>query len=221
LFAVPEPLPFIIWGSAGHAKVLLDIFALHGNPVIALFDNRPGTPTIRANLPIHYGWAGFQEWLAQIRASNTIAAAIAIGGNRGADRLAIANRISANGLTLPSIIHPTCALSATASYGRGCHFLAHSVVAADARLGEVCIVNHHATVDHECRLGDGVHVAPGATLCGCIEVGNHTLIGAGAVILPRIRIGANVIVGAGAVVTTHVPDGAVVVGNPARAISQG
>jgi sugar O-acyltransferase (sialic acid O-acetyltransferase NeuD family) len=211
-----DPQPFIIWGSAGHAKVLLDILVYHGHPVLALFDNQPDTPTIRAQLPIHYGWTGFQHWLNEIKTPSKVAAAIAIGGNRGADRLDIASRLSAHGLALPSIVHPSCALSPTATYGRGCHFLAHSVVAADTRLGDMCIVNHQATVDHECRLGDGVHVAPGATLCGCIEVGNNTLIGAGAVVLPRIKIGADVVVGAGAVVTQDVPDGLVVVGNPAR-----
>ena len=30
---------FVIWGSAGHAKVLSDIIALSGGSVIALFDS--------------------------------------------------------------------------------------------------------------------------------------------------------------------------------------
>ena len=45
-------------------------------------------------------------------------------------------------------------------------------------------------------------------------------IGAGAVLLPGVEIGADAFVGAGAVVTRDVPPGALVVGVPARVVSE-
>ena len=45
-------------------------------------------------------------------------------------------------------------------------------------------------------------------------------IGANATLLPGVVIGENALVGAGSVVVHDVPAGAVVVGNPARIISQ-
>ena len=54
---------------------------------------------------------------------------------------------------------------------------------------------------------------------GKIFVGEHTFIGARATIMPGVRIGKNCVVGVGAVVTKSVPDNSVVVGIPARVIS--
>lgn len=51
------------------------------------------------------------------------------------------------------------------------------------------------------------------------RVSRGASLGSGSVILGGIRIGEKAIVGAGAVVTRDVADGAVVVGNPARVVS--
>jgi UDP-2-acetamido-3-amino-2,3-dideoxy-glucuronate N-acetyltransferase len=51
------------------------------------------------------------------------------------------------------------------------------------------------------------------------RVGAGAKIGAGAVLLPGVHVGAGALVGAGAVVTRDVPPYQVVVGNPARVVS--
>lgn len=212
---MPDGRPFVVWGSAGHAKVLLDVLAARGANLMALFDNQPSAVSIAPGVPLYHGWEGFQHWMQQSAPVAGISAAIAIGGSRGSDRHDIARRLAAYGLELPTLIHPMATVSLSARFGDGCHILAQAVVASDVVMADVCIVNHNATVDHECELGHGVHIAPGATLCGCIRVGDNTLVGAGAVVLPRLTIGRNVVIGAGAVVTKDVPDNTTVVGNPA------
>ncbi len=52
-----------------------------------------------------------------------------------------------------------------------------------------------------------------------VRIGAGSWIGTNAVILPGVTIGERAIVGAGAVVTRDVPTGAVVVGAPARVVS--
>ncbi len=54
---------------------------------------------------------------------------------------------------------------------------------------------------------------------GKIFVDECTFIGARATIMPGVRIGKNCVIGAGALVTKSVPDNSVVVGVPARVIS--
>lgn len=210
---------YVLWGSAGHAKVLAGTIALLGGRVVALFDNREVPPALQG-VALYLGEAGFERWAQQTDALGSVIGLAAIGGARGRDRLEVHARFRRRGLKLASVVHPDASVCATASIGAGSQVLAQAVVAAAARIGEACIVNHRAAVDHECVLGDGVHVGPGATLCGAITVGENVLVGAGAVVLPRLRIGADSIIGAGAVVTRHVAAGTTVVGNPARVIAR-
>jgi len=208
---------YAIWGSAGHAKVLASLIALRGGTVIALFDNRNVPPAL-PGVPVHVGEAGFGRWADAMADLAEVSGLVAIGGERGRDRIAIQQLFRTRGLRLDSLVHPQASVCASASLGAGTQVLALAVVAADARIGEACIVNHRASIDHECVVGDGVHVAPGATVCGCVTLHDNVMVGAGAVVLPRVTIGENCVIGAGAVVTRDVPAGSVVVGNPARAV---
>lgn len=212
-----EPVDrFVLWGSAGHAKVLADVIAQRPGQVVALFDNGPLAVSCLTDVPLYRGLAGLDDWLKTQDSAAVFNAGIAIGGARGRDRNLIALSLQDAGLQLPVLTHTSASVSRTAQIGLGSQVLANAVVAADVVMGRVCIVNNNANVDHECQLGDGVHIAPGAVLCGCVIVGENTMVGANAVVLPRLRIGRNVVVGAGAVVTRDVPDDSVVVGNPAR-----
>ena len=206
---------FVIWGSAGHAKVLGALLAARGDRVVALFDNRKVESAIRG-VPLYVGLEGFEKWVSKTWAPNTMSGVVAIGGGRGADRLAIQDIFSRHGLAIPVLIHPRAFVCDTATLGQGTQVLAMAQIAAGVRIGDACIINHQASVDHECTLADAVHVAPGATLCGCVNVGTNVFIGAGAVILPRVSIGQNAVIGAGAVVTRDVPANVVVMGSPAR-----
>jgi sugar O-acyltransferase (sialic acid O-acetyltransferase NeuD family) len=207
---------YILWGSAGHAKVLANLISLQGGRVVALFDNDPKVSSALPGVPLFIGEEGFKLWIKGEHDHKAIFGLAAIGGSRGYDRLAIHERFRTYGLRIEPLVHPQASVCLTASLGPGTQVLAQAVVAAEARIGEGCIINHSATVDHECVLGNGVHIAPGATLCGCVTLGGNVMIGASAVVLPRIKIGEGAIVGAGAVVTRDVPAGVIVTGNPAR-----
>lgn len=208
---------YVLWGSAGHAKVLASLISLRGGQIVALFDNRNVSSSL-PDVPIYIGEAGFIRWAEEFGDVTSVAGLVAIGGQCGRDRIVIQQLFKARGLRLPYVKHPSATVCSTARLAEGTQVLAQAVVAAEARVGAACIINNHATVDHECILGEGVHVAPGATLCGSITVGDNVLIGAGSVILPRIMIGTDAVIGAGSVVTHNVTPGSIVVGNPARPI---
>jgi sugar O-acyltransferase (sialic acid O-acetyltransferase NeuD family) len=206
---------YVLWGCAGHAKVLANVIALRHGRLIATFDNNPdATPLV--DVPLHIGESGLARWAKDSHGVDQVAGLVAIGGSRGRDRLAIQALFIKHGLRIGTLIHPSASVDPTAYIGAGGQVLAQAIVSADTVLGTACIVNHKASVDHECVLGDGVHLAPGATLCGLVTVGEAAFIGAGAVVLPRLSIGSDAVIGAGAIVTRDVPPGAVVAGNPAR-----
>lgn len=212
---------FVVWGSAGHAKVIADLISLNKCKVIALFDNNLYANSCLENVPIYFGLKGLEVWLREYGDLKHVGAALAIGGSRGKDRQQIAEVFSSVGLTLPLLIHPSAVISKDVQLGKGSQVLANSVISAAVTIGDACIINNSVNVDHECMLENGVHLAPGAVLCGCVSVGENSMIGAGAVVLPRIIIGRNVVVGAGSVVTRNIPNNTVVAGNPARIMRGG
>lgn len=207
---------FIVWGSAGHAKVLYDLILDIGGTVCCLVDNNPAAAPAIRGVPLVHGEAGLRNWLETVEDQSNVAAAVAIGGARGIDRRTVMDIFSRLNIPTPTLIHPRAGVSRSSQLGSASQILAHSIVAADCSIGRAVIVNHAVTIDHECTVADGAHIAPGATLCGCISVGRDAFIGAGATVLPRIQIGDAATVGAGAVVTRNVAPGSVVVGVPAR-----
>ena len=214
-----ESRSYILWGSAGHAKVLADIITLRGGKVVALFDNNPEASAVLPHVPLFIGQKGFQEWRQKNLDIKTYGL-VAIGGSYGADRCLIQQELQHHGIIFEPILHPAAIVCDNSVISAGSQILAGAIIAANARIGLSCIINHGAIIDHESVLGPGVHIAPGATLCGCVTVGSNSMIGAGATILPRITIGTNSIIGAGAVVTRDVPDNVIVVGNPAQFMRQ-
>ena len=211
---------FIVWGSAGHSKVLNDIIKARGGKIVALFDSSLNAQASIPNVPLYYGSNGLKLWI-EGNSFGDIVGAIAIGGAKGKSRQEIAERLIGYGIYMPPLVHLTASISNSALIGSGSHILANTVIAAEVVIGKYCIVNNSANIDHETIIENGSHIAPGAILCGCVSIGENTLIGAGAIILPRIKIGRNVTVGAGAVVTKNVPDDAIVVGNPAMDFKKG
>jgi sugar O-acyltransferase (sialic acid O-acetyltransferase NeuD family) len=210
--------PIVFWGASGHAKVLAEFMSDAGFNLVALFDNDPVIPSPFPDLPLYRGEKGFTEWNRQRSTNEDYFGLVAIGGNRGAARLALQNFFRLHGLISPLAIHPTAFVARSVQIGEGSQVLAKAAVCADVVVGRASIINTASGIDHECRLGDGVHIGPGATLSGCVNVGQNSFIGAGAVILPRVTIGANSVIGAGAVVTKDVADNKIVAGNPARVL---
>jgi len=205
----------LLWGGTGQAKVLRPILAAQGYAVAAVYDRDASIPYPFLDVPLLSGVTALNDWLNRNR--GTIRHfAVAIGGDKGRDRLEIAKDLMSRGFKPVTAVHPRAWVAETAVLGDGCQVMALAAISEEARLGAQCIVNTSASVDHECILEDGVHVMPGATLAGRVRVGACATIGSNATILPRVSVGAGAVIGAGAVVTRDVPPGVVVVGVPAH-----
>lgn len=83
------------------------------------------------------------------------------------------------------------------------------------------VIGEHVTIGRNCNIYQGVTLGFGGRdpQSGFPKVGDRALIGAGAKLIGPLTIGDDVAVGANAVVSRSFPDRAVVIGIPARAIS--
>jgi sugar O-acyltransferase (sialic acid O-acetyltransferase NeuD family) len=207
--------PILVWGGTGQAKVLRPILAAQGYEIAVVYDRDSTLASPFSDISLVSGLAALDEWLDRNR--KVCCFVVAIGGDRGRDRLDIADTLGQRGLKAVTAIHSRAWVAETAMLAEGCQVMALAAVSEEARLGRQCIVNTSASVDHECMLEDGVHVMPGATIAGRVCIGRCATIGSNATVLPRLTIGANAVIGAGAVVTRDVPAGAVMIGVPARA----
>jgi len=210
-------MDIIFWGATGQARVLYESITGLNYKLIACFDNREITSPF-IDIPLYFGEAAFQKWKTERLDTAPVAAAVAIGGNRGFDRLKIQEWLNSNGVIAASIKHRTAFIAQDAMLGDGIQVLAMSSVCTNVTIGKACIINTAATIDHCCTIGDGVHIAPGAHLAGEVIVDDFSFIGTGVIILPRVKIGSRAVIGAGAVVTKDVKSGTTVIGNPANQI---
>ena len=208
--------PLVFWGGTGQSKVLKDIIS-DDYVLIAVVDNQE-IINVHGNVDLLKGQQGLLDWLELQPKVPKISFAVAIGGHRGRERVALLRDMQSFGLLAITIVHPSAFVSQTAIIGEGSQILANSSVCVDVKVGAGCIINTSASVDHDCILGDGVHIGPGARLAGEIAIGDGTFIGTGAVVLPGLTIGSDVVIGGGAVVISDVANGAKMVGNPARQI---
>lgn len=208
--------PLVFWGGTGQSKVLKEII-LDDYALIAVVDNQEIT-NVHGDVELLKGQQGLLDWLELQPKVPKISFAVAIGGHRGRERVALLRNMQSFGLSAITIVHSSAFVSQTAIIGKGSQILANSSVCVNAKVGLGCIINTSASVDHDCILGEGVHIGPGARLAGEISVGDGTFIGTGAVVLPGLNIGSDVIIGAGAVVIKDVVNGAKMVGNPAKQV---
>jgi sugar O-acyltransferase (sialic acid O-acetyltransferase NeuD family) len=203
----------VIYGSRrdGHAKVLVDLLSTTDLDPEGLIDDQVehGEHTIRGLAVL-----GTASVLRDLVGRGIEGLVIGFGSGPGR-RAAIATARDA-GLALPTVVHPSAVVSASASIGDGVQVLAHAYMGPDVVLHAGALVNTGAIVEHDTELGDGAVVGPGAVLAGRVRVGAAVEIGAGATVLPDRSIGAGACVGAGAVVTRDVAAGTTVVGVPAR-----
>lgn len=87
------------------------------------------------------------------------------------------------------------------------------------------IINSNVKIDnlvhiaHNCEIGNGSIIAAGAILGGGVIIGKNCFIGLNATIKQRVKVGDNAVIGMGAVVIKDVPTKTIVVGNPAKSLT--
>ena len=125
-------------------------------------------------------------------------------------RKSLFERTKAAGFILPTLIHPSAQVAASAQLGEGVLVFENAVIGADAQIGDDCIINTGAIVSHDCKIHNHARISPGAVLAGGVTVGENSLVGMGCTVFMDVKIGKNVIIANGQNIMGNVPDGAII-----------
>lgn len=202
-----SPLPLVLIGAGGHAKVVLALARALGRNVMGVCD-----PVLAREAASH--WRGLSvlgdDGALQALSPQHVELANGVGQLPTGPhvRQHLHERYVELGFRFPALIHPTATVDASVSVAAGAQVLAGAILQVDVVVGEFSIINTGAQLDHDCQIGRHVHVAPGAVLCGGVTVGSHTFLGAGCTILPTLDIGERCLVAAGSVLARSLRDGA-------------
>jgi sugar O-acyltransferase (sialic acid O-acetyltransferase NeuD family) len=202
-----KPLPLVLIGAGGHAKVALALVRALGRDVAGVCD-----PVLaREGIP---HWQGLRVIGDDDEALRTLAPqGVELVNGIGQlpqgphVRRQVHERYVQHGFRFPALVHPAAIVDASAKVGPGAQIMAGAILQADVVVGDASIVNTGAQLDHDCLIGQHVHIAPGAVLCGGVTVGDLSFVGAGATILPTLDIGARCLIAAGAVLARPLSPG--------------
>ncbi|MBE3573279.1 MAG: acetyltransferase [Moorella humiferrea] len=209
------PLPIVLIGGGGHARVVAGIIELIGTYCIIGFTELRQESLLGV---CGLSYLGNDEVLPELIGKGITNAAIGVAGFNNNWRRELYNRCLQLGFDLPALCHPRAIVARDVLIGGGTVIVAGSIINPGVTINENVIINTGAIVEHDCRIGHSAQIGPGAILCGNVTVGEEAFIGAGACIIQGVNVGAGAFIGAGAVVTKDVPPGVTVAGNPARII---
>lgn len=185
-----------IWGTGGHASVILDALEIEGNWKIAGFIDDDPTKKIK-----NYNVLSFNE----ISSETNINLVIGIGRNDIREKVYNKAVSYFKNINLVTVIHPKAVVSKDVSIGDGSVVMAGVVVNPGAVIGSNVILNTSCVVEHDCNVDDFASIGPRACIGGETKVGKFTSLGIGAVVNHGIKISNEVMIGAGSVVTKDVP----------------
>ena len=206
----------VLIGGGGHCKVAISILKKLDNFEIAgIVDNYKADSFI-SGIKI----TGTDDDLKDIYKSGMHYALITVGSTKdNTKRYRLFKMAKEIGYKFPVIISPEAIVDESVKIDKGTVIMPGSIINIASSIGKNCIINTGAIIEHDCKIGDYCHIAPGVHISGAVNIGELSFIGIGATIIQGIKIGRNVTIGAGSVVIKDIPDNVMVVGNPAKIIS--
>lgn len=206
----------ILIGGGGHCKVVISILKKINNfEITGIVDNYKAE-----NFTSGIKIIGTDDNLKDVYKNGVYNALITVGSTKdNAKRYSLFNMAKEIGYEFPVIISPEAIVDKSIRIDEGTVIMQGSIINIDSSIGKNCIINTGAIIEHDCEIEDHCHIAPGVHISGSVEVGELSFIGIGATIIQGIKIGKNVTIGAGSVVIKDIPDNVIVLGNPAKIIS--
>lgn len=207
---------YIVLGSGGHARVLIEALKSTGARIGGCVDPRSerwGSDVDGVKV------IGGDELLEnRDREGVLLVNGVGAAGST-AVRQEVFEKFSAAGFRFPPIKSASCHFSDRAQLGDGGQALTRAIIHPGTAIGTNSIVNTAAVIEHDCSIGSHCFIGPGAILCGGVRLSDSVFVGAGAIILPGITVGSRAHIGAGSIVHKNVPSDGKARGSGVRTIN--
>jgi len=118
------------------------------------------------------------------------------------------------------LVHPSAVVFSTATIGVNVFINANSTVSSNTRIGDHSRINRNAAIGHDIQIGDDCQINPGAVLISRVTLCDDVFVAAGCSVLNGVTLGVGSTAGAGSLVTRDVPAGELVMGTPARVVTE-
>jgi sugar O-acyltransferase (sialic acid O-acetyltransferase NeuD family) len=205
-----EPLKprILVFGSGGHAKVVVDAIECQNKFQIQALIAPFSTSATLA------GYEVLREHAGAVPGNFVVA----IGDNAIRKKLYL--ELVQDGWTPQAVIHPSAIIARDSKIGAGTVIFAGAIINPASVVGDNTIINTAATIDHDGNIGSHCHIAPGCHLAGNVLVSEGAFLGIGACVIPKVKIGSWSVAGAGSVLLKDVDAHTTVVGVPAKLVKK-
>ena len=208
----------VIFGSSGHAKVIVDVVESNSSLKLLGFIDRP---ELVGSEVLGYKVIGSESSLPELMDRLGFSKGI-IGIGDNSTRRLVATRIQeiAPTFEFTNCIHKSANISRHCEIGHGNVIMPGVSINASSIVSNHCILNTHSSLDHDSLMEPYSSLGPNAATGGNCSIGELSHIGIGASILQRVSIGRNCIIGAGSLVNKDTKNDSVYYGSPAIFISK-
>ncbi len=115
-------------------------------------------------------------------------------------------------------IHPSCVIGSNVELGKGCLFMANTVINSESKIGNFVHMYTGAIIEHNNEFNDYSSISAKSSTGGFVKVSKFAAICMGCTLFDRVTIGYNSVVGSGSLVTKNVTIHCLVYGTPAKFI---
>jgi sugar O-acyltransferase (sialic acid O-acetyltransferase NeuD family) len=145
---------------------------------------------------------------------------VCIGYKHLAVKRKIVNELILLGRTLPSLLHPSCHCSKTASIDPGVYVYPMCNIDESVRIKSGALLNNSVTVSHNSVIGEATYLSPGIVISGNVTIGAEVFLGSGTIVGNGLSVHDRAIVGMATNISKDVKEGSHVIGNPMRIVSK-
>lgn len=207
----------VIFGSSGHAKVIVDI--IENELKFELLGFIDKFKSVGDEI-LGYKVIGDEESLSDLMVKFGFnQGVVGIGDNFIRSKVVEKIKELAPNFQFINCIHKSAKVSKHLTIGIGNVVMPGATINASSVICNHCIFNTNSSLDHDCIVSNFSSLGPNSAVGGNCNIGEFSAVGIGASVFHGIHIDNNCIIGGGSLVNKHTQPNSVYYGVPARLIS--